>query len=144
MAEPGTLKTIHNKQKKMIGVLEQFEDLLLDTEYNRHGAGAEQIGCLFRQIQNRIDMHLRFETEYLLPLLNQGAKTTSLPGLLQQREVILALIAKIERLMMRTQNDSFGVGAWDELVESALTLIRATFSLFHWEEREFIRCVKEG
>lgn len=144
MAEPDRLKTIHNKQKKMIGVLEQFEDLLLDTDYSRHGSGAEQIGCLFRQIQNRIDTHLRFETEYLLPLLDQGTKATTLSGLLRQREVILALIAKVERLMIRTQNDNFGVGAWDELIESALTLIRATFSLFHWEEREFIHCVKEG
>lgn len=134
----GILKTIHKKQKVMILLLERFEECLLDAEYNRHRLGAELLDALFADIQVRIDNHLTFETDYLVPMLEQASTAHTLTGLLQQRRMILSLIDKMHRLMARTQNEHFGVGAWDELIDSALSLVRETFSLFHWEEREFI------
>lgn len=142
--DQGILKIIHKKQQDMIGVLERFEELSLDAEYSRDASGNQKISCLFGSLQGCIDQHLKFETDYLLPLLNQDASSQTLTGLLQQRELILSLIAKMHRLMARTHNESFGVGAWDEFIDSALSLIRATFSLFHWEEREFLYRISEA
>jgi len=128
----------------MIGVLERFELLLLEVEYDPRAFGVGQIGSLFRQMQSRIDAHLRFETDYLLPLLAQERFSSTLSGLLRQREEMLESIAKIERLIASVGDERLAVGAWDELVETALALVRATFTLFHWEERAFIGCCRRA
>ncbi|MCF7981252.1 MAG: hypothetical protein K9K86_04655 [Pseudomonadales bacterium] len=136
------LKKIHKKQKDMIGLLERFEEMLLTVEYSPKRSNG-MINRLFSSLQSRIDAHLKFETAYLLPLLNEDMNQRTLAGLVEQRALILNLITSMHRLMEGNQSDDLGICAWDEFIDHALTLIRATFSLFHWEELEFLGCAQD-
>jgi len=131
------LKVIHRKQKDMIALLERFEDWLLAAEYSARKPN-NKMNSLFSKVKSHIDTHLEFETEYLLPLLNKNTNQRTLAGLVQQRALIINLTGKMHRLMENTQNEKLGICAWDEFVDSALTLVHATFSLFHWEELAFL------
>ena len=137
------LKVIHRNQKDMIDLLERFEDRLLLAEYSEKKPN-KKLNTLFSKVKIHIDAHLQFETEYLLPLLKKDANQRTLAGLVQQRALILSLIENMHRLMANTQSEKIGVCAWDEFIDSALSLIHATFSLFHWEEVEFLPSVRRN
>ena len=90
------LKVVHEQQREMIEILELFEDVVLNADYRNKGrSGYQEINRMFRQVKDLIDRHLAFESEYLLPLLRRQNNSLVSQRLLQQRNLILSLIAKM-------------------------------------------------
>ncbi len=138
------LKVFHEQQLEMIEILELFEDVLLNADLrSKERPGHQEIDSMFRQVKNLIDRHLKFEGEYLLPMLSKQSSSVASQRLLKQREVIISLIAKMSGLMLSSKNMEISVCVWDEFIDTALSLVRATFSLFHWEEVEFLPRLSE-
>ena len=138
------LKVFHEQQLEMIEILELFEEVLLNADFRSKGRpGHPEIDGMFRQVKNLIDRHLSFESEYLLPLLTRQRGSLAAQRLLKQRNVIISLIAKMGGLMLSSKNMESSVCVWDEFIDTALSLVRATFSLFHWEEVEFLPRLSE-
>lgn len=131
------LKRIHKQQRNMIALLEQFEDLLWDAQYRSKSSNL-RLSALFLNLQDCIDAHLKFENEHLLPLLHRSSHRETVSALMQQRKLILRLIQRMSRAIDCSEHERFGVCAWEDFIESALSLIRATFALFHWEEVAFL------
>ncbi len=138
------LKVVHEQQLEMIEILELFEDVLLDANYqDKWQAGNQEISSLFRKVENLIARHLAFETDHLLPLLDKSGSGLVMQRLLKQRELILTHLAKMTCLIRELQVSDLGVCVWDDFVDTALSLVRATFALFHWEELEFLPCFRK-